>query len=69
MLKPNLTPAEWNELGKRAGEVARKQAHDNGVPYSYMIGDKVIWEYPDGHKTEVHFNTDGSYTETPYSGE
>ncbi|MBD7971278.1 hypothetical protein [Paenibacillus gallinarum] len=65
----NFTPEEWNELGKKAAEIAQQEARDLGLPFSYMIGDKLIWEYPDGRKTEVCFNGDGTFTETPYSGE
>ena len=69
MGRHDFTPEEWNELGKKATEIAQQEARDLGVPFSYMIGDKVIQEYPDGRKTEVRFNEDGTFTETPYSGE
>ncbi|MFD1130620.1 hypothetical protein ACFQ3J_20975 [Paenibacillus provencensis] len=69
MARHNYTPEEWNEIGRKAAELAQQEARDLGLPFSYMIGDKIIQEYPDGRKMEVQRNGDGTFTETPYSGE
>lgn len=65
----NYTPEEWNEIGRKATKLAQQKARNHNLPFCYMIGDTIIQEYPDGRKMEVNRNGDGTFTETPYSGE
>ncbi len=62
-----ITQKEWKEIGMLAAKLAREEAHAAGIAFSYMIGDKVIREYPNGRKAEVIFNEQGNPTETDYN--
>jgi hypothetical protein len=42
-----------------ASENARKEARENGVPFVYMWGNKMIKEYPSGEKRELIITSKG----------
>lgn len=62
-----ITPEEWKLIGEEAARLAREEAHAAGVAIRYMIGEKIISEYPDGRKVEVIFDEQGNPTEIDYT--
>lgn len=67
MAEFKMTDEEWKKIGQEAARQAIQEAKAAGVPFTYMIGDKVIREYPDGKKVEVTFNEQGHAKETDYA--
>ena len=67
MAEFKLTDEEWKKIGQESARQAIQEAKAAGVPFTYMIGDKVIREYPDGKKVKVTFNEQGQAKEIDYA--
>lgn len=40
---------ELTQIGQQAWAKKKKEMHATGIPTTKVIGDKLYYEYPDGH--------------------
>lgn len=65
-MKP-ISREELIQDAAAAATAARQRAHAAGTFYTYMEGQRMIREYPDGRRMEVVYGESGKPTEVPYS--